>query len=543
VDTQLQSIPLNKIKTRGTNPRTIFEEVKLKELAENIKTHGVVQPIIVRCGAGGIFELVAGERRCRASELAGLTEIPATVHEKLSDLEADEIQIVENAQRVDLSYVEEADGFDRLRTVHGLDVKQIAAKTGKPVGYINFRLQLVGLSPAVRKAALERNSSLTPGYAALISKINDHASQDRFLGEILKGDHFSKPLKVKDAEQLLESTYQIVLTKASFNTNDADLFPTAGPCGTCQFNTTNLDRTIYKEKEICTKPTCFKEKEKRRFNQIAANAKDEGLVVIPPKKTDAIFDKNHAKLGRDHINYNSNFIDLDSDCYNGGYPTKTWRIRLKSAMPQVSITRAPSGKTVYLVNRKDAEAALDKIRRSESRQQSLKSPSKSAAEKKREQEDRAGKRAAAAAVQKIVESTEKLDVAATLTKPLFALLLGVGGYQQEEELVAALKHREIVTVDGSNYNARRAAIKKFWSEHAPKLDARTLLGIAIETSLGGTHYHQHSNPKFGESLTAAAKIFAIDLNALQKQELKTLQSAESKKTPKKKTSAKGKRAK
>ena len=234
MDTQLQSIPLNKIKTRGTNPRTIFEEVKLKELAENIKTHGVVQPIIVRCGAGGIFELVAGERRCRASELAGLTEIPATVHEKLSDLEADEIQIVENAQRVDLSYVEEADGFDRLRTVHGLDVKQIAAKTGKPVGYINFRLQLVGLSPAVRKAALERNSSLTPGYAALISKINDHASQDRFLGEILKGDHFSKPLKLKDAEQLLESTYQIVLTKASFNTNDADLFPAAGPCGTCR---------------------------------------------------------------------------------------------------------------------------------------------------------------------------------------------------------------------------------------------------------------------------------------------------------------------
>jgi ParB/RepB/Spo0J family partition protein len=536
-ESELRLIPLSEIKTRGTNPRTLFEEAKLKELADDIKVHGILQPLVVR-PVDGQYELVAGERRLRAAKLAELTTVPATVRE-LTDLEADEIQVVENAQRVDLNYVEQADAFDRLRRVHGLDVKQISAKTGKPAGYVNFRLQLVGLSPTVRKAALERNSALTPGYAALIAKINDHASQDRFLAEILKGDYSNKPLKLKDAEQRLESTYQIALSKATFNTNDAALYPPAGSCGVCPFNTTNLDRTIYKDKEICTKPTCFKEKEKRRFDQLAATAKDEGVVVISPKKAEAIFDKHQARAGRDHVLYSSDFINVDEESYNEGYGHTKLRAILKGdTMPQLHITRGPSGKTVYLVNRKDADAARDKIRRSKTRQESLKSPQKSAAEKQSELRDKAGKRASASAVQKIVDSVERLEVPDTLRKPLMAILAGVGGYQHEEDLVAAIKRREILDVDVKNYTKRRAAIGTFWTKHASKLELKTLLGLCVETSLGTDHYHRYSKPPFSRRLTEAAKIFRIDLNALQKEELKALQRAEREKAAKKKTSKK-----
>jgi ParB/RepB/Spo0J family partition protein len=531
-------LPLTQIKPRGTNPRTLFEEAKLKELAEDIKVHGVLQPVLVRPN-GDAFDLVAGERRWRAAKLAGLTEIPANVRD-LTDQEADEIMVVENAQRVDLNYVEEADAFDRLRRVHGLDVKQVSAKTGKPAGYVNFRLQLVGLSPAVRKAALERNSALTPGYAALIAKINDHASQDRFLAEILKGNHVNKPLRLKDAEDRLESVYQIALTKASFNTNDSDLFPSAGACATCPFNTTNLDRTIYKDKEICTKPTCFKEKEKRRFDQLAASAKDEGVVVIPPKKAEAIFNKDYARAGRDELNYNSDFINVDEEKYYSNYGHKKLRSILKGdAMPQLHITRGPSGKTVYLVNRKDAEAAIDKIRRSESRQESLKSPRKSAAEKLSEQRDKAGKQASRLAVQKIIDSVEKLEVPDALQKPLMAILAGIGGYQHEEDLVAAIKRREILEVNVKTYEQRKAAIKTFWTNHAAKLELKTLLGLCVETSLGKDHYHSYSKPPFSDRLTEAAKLFRIDLNALQRQELNALQTAAREKAAKKKTSKKG----
>jgi ParB/RepB/Spo0J family partition protein len=531
-----QLIPIGKIKPSGTNPRTLFEDAKLKELAQDIKLHGIIQPLVVR-DIDGRYELVAGERRLRAAKLANLSEVPAVVR-VLSELEADEIQLVENAQRVDLHYVEEATAFDRLRAEHGLSTDQIAAKTGKKPGYVTHILKLAGLSPAVKQAALERNSPLTIGYGSLIAKINDHKAQDRFLTAILKGDHSNKPLRVKDAEKLLERDYQIHLSKATFNTNDAELYPGTGACGACPFNTTNLDRTIYKDKEICTKPTCFKEKEKLRFDQLAAAAKNEGLVVIPSKKSKDVFDQFWGKQGEDRVTRNSDFIGIDESRYISDYGHTTLRTVLKGdAMPQLHIARGPSGKTVYLVNRKDADAALEKIRRLKSNQQSLRSPGKTTAQKKSEQNLKAGKQASRAAVLKIVDSVEKVEIDEKLRKPFLVLLSALRGYEHEERLAAALKRREILEAVGKGFDKRRAALNTFWTKHASKLSVKEILGLCVEGLLGPDHY-QNYNGSFSESLKLAAGIYKINLAALKTSALKEIQTAEREKAAKKKATKK-----
>jgi ParB family chromosome partitioning protein len=156
----LQSVPLAAISPNPNNPRKHFDQIGLKELADSIKVHGVRQPVLLRPNGGpGKFQLVCGERRWRASKIAGKPEIPAIVDPTLTDQQALEIGVLENLQREGVHPLDEAMGYEALLKMPGekgvkVTVEALAAKVAKSVAYVYARCKLLALVPAGREALL-----------------------------------------------------------------------------------------------------------------------------------------------------------------------------------------------------------------------------------------------------------------------------------------------------------------------------------------------------------------------------------------------------
>lgn len=162
----LQDIPLNQIHA-DSNYRKTFNDKSLKELAASIKKNGVIEPIIVRQNETG-FAIVAGERRYRASHLAGLVTIPALIRE-IADADVLKVQIIENVQREGVQYMEEAYGIKRLRDEADLDVAEIARIIGKSDAYVYQQLRLTSLPDEVQTIA--RNHWISKSVAWLIAQL------------------------------------------------------------------------------------------------------------------------------------------------------------------------------------------------------------------------------------------------------------------------------------------------------------------------------------------------------------------------------------
>lgn len=157
----LLQLAIEAVERNPDQPRKRFDEIALEELAASIREHGVVEPILVR-REGTKYRIVAGERRWRAAQRAGLREVPAILREA-SDREAFELALVENLQRADLNAIEEAEAFEVLATDHGLTQEQIAGRVGKERSTVANALRLLKLPPEVRDAV--RGGQLDMGHA------------------------------------------------------------------------------------------------------------------------------------------------------------------------------------------------------------------------------------------------------------------------------------------------------------------------------------------------------------------------------------------
>ena len=165
------TLPISEITPNKDQPRKTFDEAALEELADSIKQHGVLQPLLVRPLPNGGYQLVAGERRWRASRKAGLREVPVVVKE-LTDTETMEIAIIENLQREDLNPIEEAEGLQALIDKCGFTQEEVASSVGKSRPAIANSLRLLRLPEEVRE--LTRDGKISAGHArALISLDND----------------------------------------------------------------------------------------------------------------------------------------------------------------------------------------------------------------------------------------------------------------------------------------------------------------------------------------------------------------------------------
>lgn len=159
------TLPIYEIENNRSQPRTDFDEAALEELAESIRQHGVLQPLLVRPIPGGQYQIVAGERRWRASRMAGLSEVPVIIRE-LDDTQVMLLAMIENLQREQLNPAEEAEGYRRLRDEFGLTQEQIAEKVGKSRPAVANALRLTNLSKEILD--LLREGSISVGHAKVI---------------------------------------------------------------------------------------------------------------------------------------------------------------------------------------------------------------------------------------------------------------------------------------------------------------------------------------------------------------------------------------
>ena len=192
---QIVTLHLSEIEPNRDQPRKQFDENALSELSASIAQHGILQPLLVRPLAIGGYQLVAGERRWRASRMAGLTEVPVVIRE-MSDKEAAELALIENLQREDLNPMEEAEGYKTLVENYGMTQEQAAQRVGKSRSAVANALRLLNLCPPVR--AMVEDGRLTNGHARALLPLSP-ALQETTAASILKND-----LSVRQTEQLVK---------------------------------------------------------------------------------------------------------------------------------------------------------------------------------------------------------------------------------------------------------------------------------------------------------------------------------------------------
>jgi ParB family chromosome partitioning protein len=195
-DVQVLQVPLSKIVPNPYQPRKEFESEALSELADSIRQYGVLQPLLVAPGKDDTYILIAGERRLRASTMAGLGTVPVIVSEYTTQQIA-EIALIENLQRKDLHYLEEAEGYEKLVSIFHLTQESMAIRVGKKQSTIANKLRLLRLPVSVRNKL--HNSELTERHARALLKLENEETQKAVLQKVLKGK-----LNVRQTEALVE---------------------------------------------------------------------------------------------------------------------------------------------------------------------------------------------------------------------------------------------------------------------------------------------------------------------------------------------------
>ena len=277
---QIQEIPLGQITAHLGNRRVGgFDQEKLKQLAESIRMVGVQQPAVVRRhpGQADAYQLVAGERRLRASKLAGKDTLPCVVRE-LDDLQVLRIQTIENLQREDVHPLDEADGYARLIEVAKYDVEKLAAEVGKSASYVYQRLKLRDLVPAARK--LLEDGTITAGHAILIARLQPEDQKEA--AKECAPDQFGREMSVRELTHWIYQEVYLSLAKAPFKKDDAELVPKAGACTMCP-KRTGFQPTLFADvgkDDQCLDRACYHRKLDALVARRAAELESEGVKVV-----------------------------------------------------------------------------------------------------------------------------------------------------------------------------------------------------------------------------------------------------------------------
>ncbi|WP_026568056.1 nucleoid occlusion protein [Bacillus sp. UNC41MFS5] len=190
---EINKIPIDHIVPNRFQPRTVFDEEKIEELARTIHIHGIIQPIVVREFAIGQYEIIAGERRFRAMKKLGWTEAPAII-KNLSDTETASVALIENLQREELSPIEEAMAYGKLLELHNLTQEALAQRLGKGQSTVANKLRLLKLPQPIQEALLSK--VITERHARALIPLKDPEKQVALLAEIIE-----KNFNVKQTEE------------------------------------------------------------------------------------------------------------------------------------------------------------------------------------------------------------------------------------------------------------------------------------------------------------------------------------------------------
>lgn len=351
-------LPLKDLRASPLNHRKTFPKDKMAELAESIRSKGVIQPIIARPLDVG-FEVVAGERRFRAAKDAGLTEIPAIVR-TLTDVEVLELQVIENGQREDPHPLEEAEGYEALLKCQHANgdrytADEIAAKVGKSRSYVFGRLKLCALCPEGRKAFYA--SELDASRALLIARIGHHDTQRQALKEI-SGDRWNGPMSYREAHQHVVNNFMLQLENAVFDIKDADLVAKAGACAPCPKRTGNQVDLFgdVKSADVCTDPKCFSDKRLAHHAKAALELEAKGKKVIYGEAARKAFPEWDSSNGWRREEMSDRYVPMSGHLYVGNRHREVREILGPEFEPTI-VQHPTTGKLFEVATRQAVDAA------------------------------------------------------------------------------------------------------------------------------------------------------------------------------------------
>lgn len=400
-DYQIEQLELEDVLPSPTNPRTIFNETDLADLASSIARKGVIQPILVRrrtcdfrveasggrwavinpfnttmetCDTEGDardamrliwerqpqYELVAGERRWRASKLAKAEMIPSIVLD-LDDRAALEFQVIENLQRVDLSPMEEARGYRQMIDEYGYVADELASKVGKSKAYIYARLKLVNLPEAAERALAKGEISVS--IAEIMARVPSMEMREDLCREIFadadKG-WYRQPT-FRGVRELIESRYMRELKGAPFDQGDKKLCAAAGSCKACPKRTGN-DRVSYPDAraDICTDPGCYAGKVEAHRRREMARLASAGAEILTPEQSKALvgYGGLNPKGALEYVSLDEECWELPDDEDGEEKPPRTYGEILGDGVQIVAVAQDPHGNPHRLVARAAVEGQL-----------------------------------------------------------------------------------------------------------------------------------------------------------------------------------------
>jgi ParB family chromosome partitioning protein len=314
--TEYRELPLALLNESKTNPRRVFDDVSLRELAASIRSQGVLSPLLVRPLTENGFEIVAGARRYRAAQMAEAVTVPVRI-KQMSDAEVLEAQLVENLIRAEIHPMEEAEGFARLLALEEpkYSIEQIGARVGKSPVFVASRLKLVDLVPAAVDAFYANEIGV--GHALLLAKLPAD-QQEQALAACFKEAYNSGGatptrilLPVRNLQFWIETNVLLILKDAPFDKRDIQLVSTVGSCADCPKRTGHnkllFGDDLGKQGDQCTDPRCYNAKlaahvaktvaAKPNLVQIstAYGGQKEGSPVLPRNKYTAIRDDKPSR--------------------------------------------------------------------------------------------------------------------------------------------------------------------------------------------------------------------------------------------------------
>ena len=316
-DVQIQKVDIGLINVDPNQPRKTYSKDSLQGLADSIKELGLIQPITVR-PSGGKFIIIVGERRYRASKLAGLETVDCMVKEL--DLDSiTEMQIIENLQRENVEPIEEAEAVAKLRQKYS--PKEISQRIGRSERFIKLRTKLADLIPDFRTYVVDK--SLTLSKAIELANFPEEEQKEIFDGMLQHCQEFNLNYINQACDEMSHD-----LNKAPFDLNDRELLTTAGACGSCPFNSINQGALFGEDKPVCSKPSCYQNKKHIHFLTILNQAKSDGTMIIPDIRNYNI-EENENQLVISYMEQDGFTVYLPNDVDIKHLPTKPTLKQLK----------------------------------------------------------------------------------------------------------------------------------------------------------------------------------------------------------------------
>jgi ParB family chromosome partitioning protein len=520
--------PVQHIELAKIDPSPLNRDARgIDDLVASVREHGVLEPIKLRPN-GERFEIVYGERRWRASKKLGFKAVPATV-EDLSDAEAHELRLVENACRKDAHPLEDAEAWEALlamRSPAGKPIhtaESLAKLIGRSTQHVYQRLKLTALGPAMRKAFYAGEFTTTTAF--LVARAVPLDLQDEALArfrETFPECGEGEPFPADDLGHYVEQEYLGRLERAPFSLKDRKLVAQAGPCTTCPKRTGNQALLFADDvpKDVCTDLACFRMKLAAHRDKMASEVLAAGGLVLSERESNDIY------KGSSQLPWNSRFIDVDAPCYEDP-EGRTWRRLLGDLSPKLTLAVDPRGTPHALLVKADATAALKQagVEFEPRHCEGASSGNGSLPEDARRNAsdghaaDKGSKDPANARLEAAVRR-------ATIANVLAAVVAAAEARPPDDAEFARLIFHAMARSgfhDAVSDTVKRRRLERPKGElavltltrHADSLDAKGLRSLILELALARGAYFAWSTT-YSEHLSAAAKAYGVDIDAIAK---------------------------